>query len=77
MVVGLIGYSYYQTIFGEIVEKDGAIYIRKNDNVGDIKKNLIEFIGDENKFFWLAYQQRKKALVLLAELLFLLFLKIF
>lgn len=58
MVVGLIGYSYYQTIFGEIVEKDGAIYIRKNDNVGDIKKNLIEFIGDENKFFWLAEKKK-------------------
>jgi len=58
VVVGLIGYSYYQTIFGEIVEKDGAIYIRKNDNVGDIKKNLIEFIGDENKFFWLAEKKK-------------------
>tara|TARA_R110001632_G_scaffold43376_6_gene110106 strand:- start:105172 stop:106200 length:1029 start_codon:yes stop_codon:yes gene_type:complete len=58
VVVGLIGYSYYQTIFGEIVEKNGAIYIRSNDNIGDIKKELIKFIGDENKFFWLAEKKK-------------------
>ncbi|MEN8856852.1 MAG: endolytic transglycosylase MltG [Flavobacteriaceae bacterium] len=58
IIGGFIGYRYYQNIFGEIVEKNGAIYIRSNDNIGDVKKELIEFIGDKNNFFWLAEKKK-------------------
>ncbi|CAI8316482.1 MAG: Endolytic murein transglycosylase [Flavobacterium sp. SCGC AAA160-P02] len=51
---------YYQQIFSEIVKKDGVIYIHTNDNIGDVKKELIEFIGDKNLFNWLADKKKYK-----------------
>tara|TARA_R110001632_G_scaffold116951_3_gene228782 strand:- start:4257 stop:5285 length:1029 start_codon:yes stop_codon:yes gene_type:complete len=58
VVGGIIGFNYYQSIFGEIVEKNGEIYIGSNDTIGDVKKELIEFIGNENDFNWLAEKKK-------------------
>ena len=58
VVGGIIGFNYYQNIFGEIVEKNGEIYIGSNDNIDEVKKELIEFIGDENDFNWLAEKKK-------------------
>ena len=56
----MVGYHYYQHIFGSLVNKTGAIYIRSTDNINDVKKALDDFIGDENTFFWLANRKSYK-----------------
>ena len=48
---GMVGYHYYQHIFGNLINKTGAIYIRSTDNIDDVEKALNDFIGNENIFF--------------------------
>tara|TARA_B100000787_G_scaffold64358_1_gene47268 strand:+ start:14617 stop:15645 length:1029 start_codon:yes stop_codon:yes gene_type:complete len=60
LMIGIYSKNYYQNIFGELVTKDGAIYIGSNDTMNDVEIELIEFIGKENNFYWLA--QKKKYL---------------
>ena len=57
---GMVGYHYYQHIFGSLVNKTGAVYIRSTDNINDVRKALDNFIGDENTFFWLANRKNYK-----------------
>ena len=40
LIGGIIGYNYYQKIFGKNVTKDGAIYIGSNYHMMDVKKLL-------------------------------------
>jgi UPF0755 protein len=58
IIIGIVSYSYYQNIFGEIVTKDGTIYIGSNDTINDVEKELFDFIGDDNNFNWLAQQKK-------------------
>lgn len=58
LIVGIVGTTYYQKIFGKSVTKNGAIYIRSNDAIIDVEKHLNPFISDPEKFSWLA--QKKK-----------------
>lgn len=57
---GMVGYHYYQHIFGNLINKTGAIYIRSTDNIDDVEKALNDFIGNENIFFWLAQKKNYK-----------------
>ena len=50
---GIVSYHYYQHIFGSLVTKTGAVYIRSTDNINDVKKSLNVFIGNETIFFGL------------------------
>ncbi len=63
MICGIIGYNFYQHIFGNLVAKTGEIYIKSTDNISDVKTALNEFIGNKNKFNWLVekknYQKPK------------------
>jgi hypothetical protein len=45
---GMVGYQSYQHIFGNLINKTGAIYIRSTDNIDDVEKALNDFIGNEN-----------------------------
>ena len=58
--IAILSVNYYQQIFGEIVKKDGVIFIRTNDQIEDVKKELNDFIGDENLFNWLAIKKNYK-----------------
>lgn len=58
--IAILSVYYYQQIFGEIVKKDGVIFIRTNDQIEDVKKELNDFIGDENLFNWLALKKNYK-----------------
>jgi len=57
---GIVGYHYYKHIFGSLVTKTGAVYIRSTDNINDVKKSLNDFIGNETIFFWLANKKNYK-----------------
>ena len=39
--IGMVGYHYYQHIFGNLINKTGAIYIRSTDNIDDVEKALL------------------------------------
>ena len=56
----MVGYHYYQHIFGNLINKTGAIYIRSTDNIDDVEKALNDFIGNENIYFWLAQKKNYK-----------------
>ena len=57
LIIGVFGYNYYQNIFGELVTKDGAIYIGSNETINDVEKKLFNFLEDDNNFNWLAQQK--------------------
>jgi|TARA_B110000908_G_scaffold64216_1_gene78098 UPF0755 protein len=57
-IIGAVSYNYYQNIFGELVIKDGAIYIGSHETIYDVEKELSDFIGDDNNFNWLAQQKK-------------------
>lgn len=58
--ITILSVDYYQQIFGKIVKQDGVIFIRTNDQIEDVKKELIDFIGDKNLFNWLALKKNYK-----------------
>jgi len=55
---GMVGYHYYQHIFGNLINKTGAIYIRSTDNIDDVEKALNDFIGNENIFFFGSHRRK-------------------
>lgn len=56
LVAGIAIYKSYR-IFGEIIKKDGIIYIRSNDQIDDVRKKLTEFT-DKNSFDWLSKKKK-------------------
>ena len=58
LIIGVFGYNYYQNIFGDLVTKNGAIYIGSNETINDVEKELFDFLGDDNNFNWLAQQKK-------------------
>lgn len=58
IIAGIIGFNYYQTIFGENVLKDGAVFINSNSTMETLKKELASFIPDENDFNWVAEKKK-------------------
>ncbi|WP_299109979.1 endolytic transglycosylase MltG [uncultured Tenacibaculum sp.] len=55
---GIIGFNFYQKIFGTAVKKDGAIYIGSNYHLIDVKKLLTEYINKPENFVWVAEKKK-------------------
>ena len=58
LIGGIIGYNYYQKIFGEAITKDGAIYIGSNYHLMDVKKLLTEYTNKPENFFFIAEKKK-------------------
>ena len=58
LIGGIIGFNYYQKIFGKAVTKDGAIYIGSNASFIDVKKQLTEFVKHPENFVWVAEKKK-------------------
>lgn len=58
LVGGIIGFNFYQKIFGKSVKKDGAIYIGANYHLMDVKKLLTEYINKPENFVWVAEKKK-------------------
>ena len=58
LIGGIIGFNYYQKIFGKAVQKDGAIYIPSNASFIDVKKQLAEFVKHPENFVWVAEKKK-------------------
>ncbi len=60
IVLGIIGFSYYQTIFGKSVLKTGNLYIASTDNFNDVKNKLQPFIKNIDNFDFVADLKKVK-----------------
>ena len=58
IVGGIIGFNFYQKIFGNAVKKDGALYIGSNYHLMDVKKLLTEYINKPENFVWVANKKK-------------------
>ncbi|MDO6675907.1 endolytic transglycosylase MltG [Tenacibaculum sp. 1_MG-2023] len=58
LIGGIIGFNYYQKIFGKAVIKNGAIYIGSNTSFVDVKKQLSEFVKHPENFVWVAEKKK-------------------
>lgn len=53
-VGSVIGYNYYQTIFGKTITKDAVIYVKSSDSLKDIKENISPISKHLNTFLLVA-----------------------
>ncbi len=58
IIVGIIGFNYYQKIFGNSVVKTGKIYIKKKSSLTELEKNLSLFLKNTSDFFWLSKKKK-------------------
>ncbi|MFD2565978.1 endolytic transglycosylase MltG [Pseudotenacibaculum haliotis] len=55
---GIIGFNYYQKIFGNNILKSGFLYIKSSDKLEDVANDLKEFIKDQEDFLWVAEKKK-------------------
>lgn len=58
IIGGIIGFNYYQKIFGKAVSKNGAVYIGSNASFDDVKNQLSGFINNPDFFVWVAEKKK-------------------
>jgi len=51
---GILGYNYYQKIFGKAITKDLELFIFSTDNLVDIKEKIADYSKNPNTFLWVA-----------------------
>lgn len=58
LIAGVIGWSYYQKVFGVNVKKSGFVYLKTNVSFEENLKALDSFIEDKDDFLWVAEQKK-------------------
>ena len=58
IVGGIVGFNYYQKIFGSNVNKSGYLYIKSTDEMGNLLSSLNSFVEDKDDFLWVANQKK-------------------
>ena len=53
-ISGIIGYQYYQKIFGKSITKDTELFIYSSDSLIDVKEKISEFSKNTNTFLLVA-----------------------
>lgn len=54
LVGAIIGYNYYQKIFGKAITKEVVLYVKSSDSLLDIKEKIAEFSKNPNTFLLVA-----------------------
>ncbi|WP_405605650.1 endolytic transglycosylase MltG [Polaribacter sp. Asnod1-A03] len=54
VISGIIGYKYYQKIFGKSITKDRTLFIYSSDSLIDVKDKIAEFSTSSNTFLFVA-----------------------
>jgi UPF0755 protein len=54
LIGSLLGYNYYQKIFGLAITKNGELFITATDSLIDVKEKISEFSKNPHTFLWLA-----------------------
>ncbi|MBU3012092.1 endolytic transglycosylase MltG [Polaribacter vadi] len=50
----ILGYNYYQKIFGEAITKDYVLFINSTDSLVDVKEKIADYSKNPNTFLWVA-----------------------
>ncbi|MGB1043024.1 MAG: endolytic transglycosylase MltG [Tenacibaculum sp.] len=58
LISGIIGFNFYQKIFGKAITKDGEIYIGSNYHLMDVKKLLHQYTNSPKDFFLVAEKKK-------------------
>ena len=53
-ISGIIGYQYYQKIFGKSITKDTELFIYSSDSLSDVKEKISDFSKNTNTFLLVA-----------------------
>ncbi|MGK0414290.1 MAG: UPF0755 protein, partial [Polaribacter sp.] len=51
---GILGYNYYQKIFGKAITKNSELFIYASDNLIEVQKKISEVSNKPNTFLWVA-----------------------
>ncbi|WP_343329526.1 endolytic transglycosylase MltG [Polaribacter staleyi] len=51
---GMIGYNYYQKIFGKAITKDTVLYVYSSDSLIDVKDKIADYSKNKNTFLLVA-----------------------
>ena len=54
---GILGYNYYQKIFGKAITKEVVLFVNSTDSLIDIKEKISDFSKNPNTFLWVAAQK--------------------
>ncbi|APZ47833.1 aminodeoxychorismate lyase [Polaribacter reichenbachii] len=54
LIGGILGYNYYQKIFGEAITKDYVLFINSTDSLVDVKEKIADYSKNPNTFLWVA-----------------------
>jgi UPF0755 protein len=54
LVCGILGYNYYQKIFGKAITAKTVLFVYSTDNLIDIKNKISEFSSNPNTFLFVA-----------------------
>ena len=54
LFAGIIGFNYYQKIFGAAITKDTVLFIKSEDSLLDVKKKIESFSDSPQTFLWVA-----------------------
>lgn len=57
IIGGILGYNYYQKIFGKAIIEDAVLYVYSSDNLMDTKKKIEKFSKNPETFLWVAAQK--------------------
>ncbi|WP_370408927.1 endolytic transglycosylase MltG [Tenacibaculum dicentrarchi] len=58
LIGGIVGFNFYQKIYGKSITKSGAIYIKSEDTFNDVKKQLTTYMDTPENFIWVADKKR-------------------
>lgn len=54
LLSGILGYNYYQKIFGKTITKDSVIFVNSSDDLINIKNKISSFSKKPENFLWVA-----------------------
>ena len=54
LVGGILGYNYYQKIFGTAITKEYVLFVNSSDSLVDIKEKIKDYSKNPNTFLWVA-----------------------
>lgn len=53
-VGGVLGYNYYQKIFGKAINQDSILFIKSTDSLIDIQEKIVGYSKSKDNFLWVA-----------------------
>lgn len=58
LIAGIIGFTYYQKIFGKNITKNVEIYVSSTATISDIETLLAPYVENSNSFSWLSAKKK-------------------